>query len=164
MNSNFRKGLPNKKLMILYVEILTAYLITTIFKTTPFSSLTIRTSMKSRRVNSKLVSGSKESIYPKTCFNQSFISPAFGEILGSGAFGIVYKGIVHGVPAAVKTVKADGGKESLKALLSEIKIIMYIGKHEHIVQLLAANTSDLQKGTWGQRLRLKLYAIITLEN
>ena len=67
-------------------------------------------------------------------------------MLGSGQFGIVYKGIVNGRPVAVKTLKANADKDYLKALLSELKIMCYLGKHEHLVELIGANTSKLKKG------------------
>lgn len=47
---------------------------------------------------------------------------------------------------AVKTIKpVDYGMDTFKALLSELKIMTYIGKHENIVNLVGACTTNIQK-------------------
>jgi hypothetical protein len=58
----------------------------------------------------------------------------------------VFRGIVRGTPAAIKTCKENAEKVHLKALLSEIKIMAYIGVHDNVVNLIGANTSNLRKG------------------
>ncbi|CAG7838415.1 unnamed protein product [Allacma fusca] len=67
-------------------------------------------------------------------------------ILGSGAFSVVKKGLAKGKEVAVKTVKPGADKSYLKALLSEIKILIYLGKHDNLIALVGACTSDLRKG------------------
>ncbi|CAG7838414.1 unnamed protein product [Allacma fusca] len=67
-------------------------------------------------------------------------------VLGSGAYGIVKKGIVNGVPAAVKTIRTGADKSYLKSLLSELKILIYLGKHPNLIELIGANTVQLKKG------------------
>ncbi len=71
--------------------------------------------------------------------------------LGNGEFGIVRKGKVFRATGevlqiAVKTVKSPPNKQSLLDLLSEIKILSYIGKHQSIVELVGAYTAELHKG------------------
>ena len=68
-------------------------------------------------------------------------------MLGSGAFGLVMKAKVHELEVAVKTVKAGAEKSYLKALLSELKILMYLGGHENLIGLIGANTANLEKGS-----------------
>lgn len=67
-------------------------------------------------------------------------------ILGSGAYGVVYKGHLWGQMVAVKTIKPFADKAYLKALLSEIKVLIHLGQHENIVSLLGAFTSHLKSG------------------
>jgi serine/threonine protein kinase len=67
-------------------------------------------------------------------------------ILGSGAFGVVMKGTVDDGEVAVKTIKRNADKQYLKALLSELKIMIYLGNHPNIVTFLGAYTKELQKG------------------
>ena len=49
------------------------------------------------------------------------------------------------VPVAVKTVKKDAGVLYFKALLTELKIMAFIGKHPNIVNLIGACTQNLRK-------------------
>lgn len=44
------------------------------------------------------------------------------------------------MPVAVKELKANAQYIYLKALLAEIKIMIYVGKHENIVEFLGACT------------------------
>ncbi|XP_050295851.1 vascular endothelial growth factor receptor 1-like [Anthonomus grandis grandis] len=77
----------------------------------------------------------------------------FGKVLGSGAFGIVYraeaKGIIPGEPTTTVAVKmVQPSVEDpvyLKALVSELKILVHIGKHLNVVNLLGACTKDVVK-------------------
>ncbi|CAG7724651.1 unnamed protein product [Allacma fusca] len=79
-----------------------------------------------------------------------------GEVLGKGAFGVVYKGKMNisstgtsaiYIPVAVKTVPKDVDIIYLKALLSELKIMAAIKseKHSNIISLVGACTENLNK-------------------
>jgi len=46
---------------------------------------------------------------------------------------------------AVKIAKASADVELFKSLLSEVKIMMYIGKHENIVGLIGVCTQGIRK-------------------
>lgn len=76
-----------------------------------------------------------------------------GMILGQGAFGRVMKaeaigiGDSHNVTSvAVKMVKDCTDKEQMMALLSELKILIHLGQHLNIVNLLGAVTKDIRFG------------------
>lgn len=65
----------------------------------------------------------------------------------------MYKGELWGQIVAAKTVKPHSEKIYLKALLSEIKVLIHLGKHDNIVRLeilegwiLGAFTSYLNSG------------------
>jgi len=79
-----------------------------------------------------------------------------GNILGSGQFGVVHKGSLTtngGKEAvAVKTVTPDVNVENFKALLSEIKIMIYLDQHPNIVYLIGACTTNIKR-----RKRKSLY-------
>ena len=45
---------------------------------------------------------------------------------------------------AVKTLNPYAGKDLLKALMSELKILTHLGQHQNIVSLLGAITTNLQ--------------------
>ncbi|CAG7722143.1 unnamed protein product [Allacma fusca] len=63
--------------------------------------------------------------------------------MGRGFSGIVYKCILDEHPVAVKE---NADISSLKSLLSELKVLMYLGNHENIVKLVGAYTKDLSRG------------------
>ncbi|XP_035707906.1 fibroblast growth factor receptor 4-like [Folsomia candida] len=68
-------------------------------------------------------------------------------VLGSGAFGIVFQGRLDSrITIAVKTVPKDADESKLAALLSEVKIMSFVGRHPNIVQLLGVQFVDLKKG------------------
>ena len=73
------------------------------------------------------------------------------DILGSGQFGIVFKGILHRNGetnvVAIKTVNPDVDVETFRSLLSEIKVMEFVGKHENIIQMLGAFTENIEKCT-----------------
>ncbi|XP_041359832.1 vascular endothelial growth factor receptor kdr-like [Gigantopelta aegis] len=76
-----------------------------------------------------------------------------GMILGQGAFGRVMRaeciGIVDGVDVttvAVKMVKDCTDKEQMMALYSELMILIHIGQHLNIVNLLGAVTKNIRFG------------------
>lgn len=77
-------------------------------------------------------------------------------VLGSGEYGLVLYGLYKNAnppegqpfvkPVAIKTQKPlTSGKEFFKALLSELKIMTYIGKHDNIVNLIGACTQNIRK-------------------
>lgn len=73
----------------------------------------------------------------------------YDQIFGQGEFGIVLKGVVtpnanHSYTAAVKTLKSHD-MNHLRALLSELKIMIYIGYHKNIIRLIGAVTSKLSE-------------------
>nr|CAD7568583.1 unnamed protein product [Timema californicum] len=79
-----------------------------------------------------------------------------GKQLGAGAFGVVMKaeawGIVEGETVravAVKMVKKNADYTYLKALASELKIMVHLGKHLNVVNLLGACTKNLAKTLLG---------------
>ncbi|XP_031632076.1 neuroglian-like [Contarinia nasturtii] len=72
--------------------------------------------------------------------------------LGAGAFGVVVKGVAHGIvpyedetTVAVKMVKSLAGYEILRALALELKILVHLGRHLNVVNLLGAVTKDISK-------------------
>lgn len=59
-------------------------------------------------------------------------------------------GIVPSEPittVAVKMVRSQGNMLGLKALMSELKIMVHMGSHLNIVNLLGACTKNVTKGT-----------------
>jgi FMS-like tyrosine kinase 1 len=75
-----------------------------------------------------------------------------GKQLGAGAFGVVLKadawGIIEGemkTTVAVKMVKRNTNHTYIKALASELKIMVHLGKHLNVVNLLGACTKNLTK-------------------
>lgn len=79
-----------------------------------------------------------------------------GKTLGSGAFGVVVKGEGYGIvegepvtPVAVKMVKRTADNAIIKALASELKIMVHLGRHLNVVNLLGACTKGLNKSKYG---------------
>ncbi|XP_077296631.1 vascular endothelial growth factor receptor 1-like [Arctopsyche grandis] len=75
-----------------------------------------------------------------------------GKQLGSGAFGVVMKATAHGIlveeeatTVAVKMVKRTADHTFIKALASELKIMVHLGKHVNVVNLLGACTKNVTK-------------------
>ncbi|XP_050544021.1 vascular endothelial growth factor receptor 1 isoform X2 [Daktulosphaira vitifoliae] len=75
-----------------------------------------------------------------------------GKQLGSGAFGIVYKAEAIGIiddktstTVAVKMVKPNTDPSYVKALASELKIMIHLGRHLNVVNLLGAYTGNINK-------------------
>ncbi|KAK6976751.1 vascular endothelial growth factor receptor 1 [Biomphalaria glabrata] len=76
-----------------------------------------------------------------------------GMILGQGAFGRVVKAEAIGISnsqdvtvVAVKMVKDCTDKDQMMALLSELKILIHVGQHLNILNLLGAVTKDIRFG------------------
>lgn len=75
-----------------------------------------------------------------------------GKQLGSGAFGVVMKAEADGIidenttaTVAVKMVKRGADSLYIKALASELKIMIHLGRHLNVVNLLGACTRDIHK-------------------
>ncbi|CAG7731408.1 unnamed protein product [Allacma fusca] len=69
--------------------------------------------------------------------------------LGEGAYGIVFQGALVNNSTkmvAIKTVKPGVEKSILLALLSELKVMIHLDIHEHIVALIGACTEFLRDG------------------
>ncbi|XP_076338931.1 vascular endothelial growth factor receptor 1-like isoform X1 [Tachypleus tridentatus] len=76
-----------------------------------------------------------------------------GRTLGQGAFGRVVKaeavGLEHGettTTVAVKMLKEHANADQKKALMAELKILILLGRHLNIVNLLGAVTKNVIKG------------------
>ncbi|XP_076036134.1 vascular endothelial growth factor receptor 1-like [Oratosquilla oratoria] len=76
-----------------------------------------------------------------------------GTQLGSGAFGRVVKGKVAGLQegresttVAIKMCKSTSDPAQLRALTLELKIMIHLGKHLNIVNLMGASTINVGKG------------------
>ena len=65
--------------------------------------------------------------------------------LGSGEFGVVYPGVCNGEAVAVKTFKRSVEIDEFKAVLAEVKIMAYLGDHEHVVKFVGADISEISK-------------------
>ncbi|XP_035702908.1 uncharacterized protein LOC118434171 isoform X2 [Folsomia candida] len=67
--------------------------------------------------------------------------------LGEGEFGLVVKGKVEGIPevVAVKTIKPRCEVNQFKGFMSELKIMIYIGKHPFVVGLIGAHTDKIKE-------------------
>ncbi|XP_060102337.1 mast/stem cell growth factor receptor Kit isoform X2 [Heteronotia binoei] len=72
---------------------------------------------------------------------------SFGKILGAGAFGKVVEAIAYGlskpdgaIRVAVKMLKPSAHFTEKEALMSELKVLSYLGNHINIVNLLGACT------------------------
>jgi FMS-like tyrosine kinase 1 len=77
----------------------------------------------------------------------------FGRLLGQGAFGKVVLAEAVGIgnstttsKVAVKMPKDFADREQLKALLSELKVLIHVGHHLNIVNLLGSCTKEIHKG------------------
>ncbi|XP_053693410.1 vascular endothelial growth factor receptor 1 isoform X2 [Sabethes cyaneus] len=75
-----------------------------------------------------------------------------GKQLGAGAFGVVMKASAQGIMVnedetvvAVKMVKKQTDNEVMRALISELKIMVHLGQHLNVVNLLGAVTKNIAK-------------------
>ncbi|XP_078038597.1 PDGF- and VEGF-receptor related [Augochlora pura] len=75
-----------------------------------------------------------------------------GRQLGSGAFGVVLKAEAQGIcesepvtTVAVKMVRRATNLTYVRALTSELKILVHLGKHLNVVNLLGACTKNILK-------------------
>ena len=77
-----------------------------------------------------------------------------GNELGSGAFGRVVKAAATGLKldepvttVAVKMVRSTADAAALESLVGESKIMIHLGSHENVVNLLGACTKDISNGS-----------------
>ena len=89
--------------------------------------------------------------------------------MGSSAFGVVMKGQARGIRSsesittvAIKMVRRDADVTYIKALASELKIMVHLGKHLNVVNLLGACTKNIANRKF--LLCHKLLAIIPFDN
>lgn len=75
--------------------------------------------------------------------------------MGSGAFGVVLKAEADGIidentttTVAVKMVQRGADHLYLRALATELKIMIHLGRHLNVVNLLGACTRDINKRKW----------------
>ncbi|XP_054082942.1 vascular endothelial growth factor receptor 1 isoform X4 [Zeugodacus cucurbitae] len=75
-----------------------------------------------------------------------------GKQLGAGAFGVVLKADAEGIRpgeketvVAVKMVKRIADNEVMRALVTELKILVHLGPHLNVVNLLGAVTKNIAK-------------------
>lgn len=70
-------------------------------------------------------------------------------MLGSGAFGCVYRGKLtteSGTKSvAVKTVNPNADVAYFKTLLSELKVMTYVSHHENVIGLIGACTAQIKE-------------------
>ena len=66
-------------------------------------------------------------------------------MLGSGEFGIVYRGVYNSEPVAIKVSKSFVHVDEFKSVLSEVKIMAYVGNHDFIVRFIGAEISEISK-------------------
>lgn len=76
-----------------------------------------------------------------------------GKELGIGAFGRVVKADAIGLKTdesvttvAVKMVKSNADPAAIESLVGELKIMIQLGSHLNVVNLLVACTKDIVKG------------------
>lgn len=90
-----------------------------------------------------------------------------GKQLGSGAFGVVMKAVARNIvegeedtTVAVKMVKKYADHIYIKALLSELKIMIHLGKHLNVVNLLGACTKTVIKSEFALNNNLQDFPFI----
>lgn len=67
-------------------------------------------------------------------------------VLGSGQFTLVLKGriVSQALPAAIKVSKPSSDVTLFKSLLSEVKIMIYIGHHDNVLKLVGVCTAGIR--------------------
>ena len=102
------------------------------------------------------------SVWAKTSYQWELLRPivmeyviSIGKVLGSGAFGYVYKAVAFGIcspetdtTVAVKKTKPHSNRENYQALMMEVKIMSHLGMHLNVVNFLGACTKDLATGKY----------------
>jgi serine/threonine protein kinase len=90
-------------------------------------------------------------------FNLIYFILLIEEVIGGGAFGVVYKGVVYGKTVAIKVLKRDiVNKEMFKTFLVELKIMAFVnfikGGHENIIRLIGAYTEEIRNCEFGKMI------------
>ncbi len=75
--------------------------------------------------------------------------------MGTGCFGRVVRAEAVGIKdseetvktVAVKMIKSATNVAALEALVSELKILIYLGSHLNVVNLLGACTKQISRGS-----------------
>lgn len=129
--------------------------------------------MRKRRLHMELVAsglsnfydGQREHINPKLALDeQADLMPydkryefpreklRLDKQLGGGVFGVVVKAFATGIllcedetTVAVKSVHKSADNQVMRTLVSELKILVHLGQHLNIVNLLGAVTTDIAK-------------------
>lgn len=72
-------------------------------------------------------------------------------LLGSGAFGMVFKAVARNIiptedetTVAVKMLKPNADNDELRALITELKIMIHMGKHLNVLNLMGAITTNIE--------------------
>lgn len=96
-------------------------------------------------------------------FNTVAISIIYclGKQLGSGEFGVVLKAKAQGIcenetvtTVAVKMVRRTTNATYVRALASELKIMVHLGKHLNVVNLLGACTKNISKRMYCKKRKI----------
>ena len=81
-------------------------------------------------------------------------SVQLGKQLGAGCFGVVLEAKAAGIKesdeivktVAVKMVRSKSRETASEDLISELKILVYLGSHLNVLNLLGACTKQIHKG------------------
>ncbi|XP_055305898.1 neuroglian-like isoform X2 [Sitodiplosis mosellana] len=76
----------------------------------------------------------------------------FGRRLGAGSFGVVVEAVAQEIvpnenetTVAIKTIQKSADFETLRALTMELKVLIHLGKHLNVINLLGAVTTTISK-------------------
>ena len=93
-------------------------------------------------------------IFFQLCYNLFYLL-FIGKKLGIGAFGIVFKGEARNIiknesvtTVAVKMARNNVEAGKMQALVDELKIMLHVGEHLNIVNLLGACTKTIIDGNY----------------
>lgn len=78
----------------------------------------------------------------KLCLGMRLGFGAFGEVLQATATGLVNG--EETTTVAVKRLQDASKDEDIKAFISELKIMIYLGKHQHLVNLLGVVRENIK--------------------